>query len=340
MKKAALFVLEDELLVNILKLIFKEIDYDVVTAKTPKEAIDKTTKQIFNIVVIGKNESTIVKSRLADIIYEKAPKPKPHVIIIREPGDMIYRADYITTIRHPSFHQELLKSISVIDENKKIKQILYGSSEVIDNFIKTEEFVKTSPSAFFKNIKGNQKFEIRVDNKRMVGFVMSGEIYVLYSDFQDPYGVFLWDSIEAVKEDLKIPEFLSLQLGNDVFKINFREFIFKSLERIYDKDRLLSFVPSTNRIIEIRAPSYILEQCDFIKNNFDVKWLESQNGEVSFDDILKEYKYDLGKVRALVAMYILGIIELSKNSSTVETQFDVKIKKSFLKKIIDKIRGL
>ncbi len=340
MEKTALFVMDDELLVNILKLIFKEIDYEVQAVKTPKEAIENVTKEVFYIVVIGKNESTIVKSRLADIIYEKALKPKPHIIIVREPGDMIYKADYITTIKHPTFHQELLKSISLIDENKKIKQILYGSKQIVDNFIKSDEFSQTTPSEFFKNMKGNQKFEIRAENKRMIGFVMSGEIYVLFSDFQDPYGTFTLDSIEAVKEDLKIPEFLSLQLGNNVFKINFKEFIYKSLERIYDKDKLLSFVPSVDKTIEVKAPSYILEQCSFIKNNFDIKWLESKSEDITFEEILKENKYDLSKVRALVAMYILGIIELSKEGSTVNTQFDVKIKKSFLKKIIDKIRGL
>ncbi len=340
MKKTALFVLDDELLVSILKLIFKEIDYDVYSTRAPKEAIEEVAKRIFPIVVVGKNEGTVVKSRLADIIYEKALKPKPHIIIIREPGDMIYKSDYITTIKHPTFHQDLLKAISVIDENKKIKQILYGNQNIIENFIKFDNYSKVTISEFFKNMKGNQKFEIKVNSKRIVGFIMSGEIYILYSDLQDPYGIFSYDFADAVKEDLKIPEFLSLQLGNDVFKINFREFVFRSLERIYDKDKLISFIPSTNKAIEVKAPSYILEQCKFIEENFDIKWLETKSGDISVDEILKEYKYDLGKLRALVAMYILGMIEFMKDDITVNTQFDVKIKKSFLKKIIDKIRGL
>ncbi len=340
MKKAALFILNDELLVKILKLIFKEIDYETYTVKTPKEAIEWVTSRVFSMVVVGKNEGTVVKSRLADIIYEKSLKPKPHIIIIKEPGDMVYKADYITTIKHPTFHQDLLKEISLIDESKKIKQMLYGDQQIVDNFIKSDNYSTTSPVEFFKSIKGNQKFEIRTDTKRMVGFVMSGELYILFSDFQDPYAVFSLNSIKAVKEDLKIAEFLSLQLGNNVFKVGFREFVFSSLERIYDKDRLLSFLPSTNKTINVKAPSYILEQCRFVTENFDIKWLESKSEEISVEDILKEYKYDLGKLRTIVAMYILGMIELSKEDSTLNTKFDVKIKKSFLKKIIDKIRGL
>ena len=340
MKKLALFILEDKLLVNILKLIFEEIEYEVRVAKTPKEAIENVAKEIFYVVVIGKNESTIVKSKLADIIYERSLKPKPYIIVIREPGDMIYKTDYVSVIKHPTFHQDLLKQISIIDENKKIKQILYGNKDIVDDFIKSNKHFEINVIDFFKTLKGNQKFELAFNGKRIIGFIMNGELYILYSDLQDPYSVFSLGVVRVIKEDMKIPEFLSLQLGGDVFKISFREFVFKSLEKLYDKDKLLALIPSTNKIIDVKAPTYVLEQCSFVKSNFDARWLESKSGEISVDDILKKYRYDLDKLRAIVAMYILGIIELKSDAAVVNTQFDVKIKKSFLKKIIDKIRGL
>lgn len=340
MEKKALLILNDEFFADVLKFIFEKIDYEVIVVSSPKQAIEQIGNQGFSIIVVGRNEGTVVKSKLADILYEKSPSPKPHIIVMKEPGDMVYKSEFTTIIKYPVFFHDLLQSVSFADDSNKVKKLLHGNKTVGDNFIKNRTYTTCDIGVFVRKLKGNRKFEIKCENKKIVGFVMSGELYIIHSDLENPYAILSCKEADVVKEDLEIQEFLSLNLGSDIFKVNLRDFVITSLQKIYDKDRLLAFVPSLNKIIMVKAPRYILEQSFFIKSNFDTKWLEHKSGKISIDDILREYRYDMNKIRAIVAMYLLGMIDLTENESEINTKFDVKIKKSFLKKIMDKIRGL
>ncbi len=338
MRKKALVLLTDRLLVNIMRTILESVGFDVIQAETPKEAVSFVGSEKYNVVFIGRHEGTVVKNKLADIIYEKALSPKPHIVIMREPGDLVHRDVHVSVIKHPTFHHEVLESVASVDGRPgDVPQ--FSRSELADSFIRFKHFVKLDIVKLFRNLKGNRKFEIRAEGKRVVGFTMNGEIYVLYSDLDDPYSLINFSILEMATEEMKIAEFLSLQLGPDVFKVGIKEFVFKSFEKVSQRERLLSFIPSEESRIEVKAPKYVLNQCYFIKSNFDVDWLESKSGRITVAEATKNSQ-DLSRLRAIVAMYVLGMIELTTEEQEVKTKFDVKIRKSFLKKIIDKIRGL
>ncbi len=348
MEKQALFVLDDEILAELFKTIFNRVDYKVTVVETTKDAIEEIIKSTYSIILIGSNKGSVVKNKLADILYDKAFGFKPHIIIIKEPGDIIYKSDHITFIRRPSFHQELLKSLSIIDENKKIKQMLDGDNTVniAENFIKNKNFKPYKPINFFKHIKGNKKFEILHNNDKIIGFLINNEIHILLSDLENPYSLLSFDNIDVAIEDFEIAEFLSLKTDDKLFKQSFREFLLKSLERINDENKLLSFLGSSDKVISIKAPRYILQQCRIIDANFNLDWLESQNKKITIREIVERYPNDISKLKTIVAMYLLNMIELldvhihTDDIAPKEEKFDVDIKKSLLQKIMDKIRGL
>ncbi len=343
MEKKVLFVLNDELLSDIFRVIFEKIGYSSKTVQTPKEAIDEINKSTYSIVVIGNIKGPIVKSKLADIIYDKAFGFKPHIVILKEPGDIVYNADHITFVRKPAFHTELLNAISAIDENKKITDVLHEvkeSSEAIEEFVKNKEYKTYDIGEFFKQLKGNKKFEIISNNQKVVGFLMNNEFYILSSDFDDPYYLLSLGKVEIAIEKFELSEFLSLKLNKDVFKETLKDYILKALDRIHNVDKILSFFPATDRIISIRAPKYVLQQCKIANANFDIDWLESLSGSITIEDIMNKYKDDIVKLKTMAAMYILNMIEFTEKRRVSNSKFDVQIKKSFLEKIMDKIRGL
>jgi hypothetical protein len=343
MEKKALFVLDDELLVDIFRVVFERTGYLVKSVDNPRDAIDEIAKSAYTAVLIGNNKGSVVKSKLADIIYSKAFNSKPHVILIREPGDIIYKSDNITFIRKPSFYQDLTKTLSMIEDNQRINNTLNENkdSKITEGFVKNKNFKVYSVSQFFKNLKGNKKFEILCGGKKIVGFLMNNEIYILFSELKEPYAVLSCEHIEVAMENIEIAEFLSLKLGDDVFRFSYREFILNGIDRISDKDRLLLFFASLNRTFSIKAPQYVLKQCRIANENANINWLESHSGTITIKEILEKYDYDILKIKTLVVMYILNMIELSEEDLAKETEkFDVKIKKGFLHKIMDKIRGL
>ncbi len=337
MKKKALILLNDRVLIAVLRVILEEFEFENVVVGTPKDAVGMVSKEPFSVVFIGRHEGTVVKSKLADIIYEKSVTPKPHIVIMKEPGDLVHNPENVSVLRYPTFHIEVLDIISELGQEKS-KGRSYVSDEMINSFLKFKYYEKRKVDDLLKALKGNKKFEVKVEDKKIVGFLMNGEIYVLYSDL-DPYNIFSYREVDVAYDDMQISEFLSLQLGPDVFRIGLREFVFKALEKVTDSDYLLSFLPSLGNTIEVKAPKYVLNQCHFIRAHFDVDWLEQQSGNLTLEELIKN-RQDLGRLRSVVAMYLLGMIDLVKNDQIVSSKYDVKIKKSFLRKIIDKIRGL
>lgn len=342
MKDKVLLILEEALLIDILKTIFGQIGYEIDVIDSPREAVDKIVKEHYEIIVIGRNKGTVVKNKLADILYEKSKNRKPHIIIIKEPGDMIPNVNHISIVNYPTFHKAILNSIPASSERSiKIHNLLKNSDFNIDNFIKNKDYKDVNVAEFFKNIKGNIKFEFLSEDKKIVGFVMNGELYILYSDIDDPYDIFLIKNPKVATTYIDIAEFLSLQIDNNVFKINVKDFIIKSLNKVYDQNLLLSLLPSGDKIVVLKAPVYILKQCDFVESNFKIEWLESKSGEITLREMSHQSgEYSVNKLRAVVAMFILNMIELKDDKTNTDSKFDVKIKKSFLKKIMDKIRGL
>ncbi len=344
MEKKALFVLEDEMLATIFKVLFEKVGYKTYIVNSPKDAVEEITKSTYAIVLIGKNRGSIVKSKLADILYDKAFGFKPHIIIVKEPGDIVYSTDHITFIRKPSFHQDLLKSLSIIDENSKIKEMLNSSRDVnvADNFLKNKNYEVKQVSQFLKWLKGNKKFELICSEKKIVGFLMSNEIYILHSDFDNPYSVLSCKKAEIATEEFEIAEFLSLKLGEETFKTTYRKFILKSIESLKQEKDILHILPHTDSIISIKAPRYVLQQCKIVDMNFNIDWLESHNKKTTLKDIMHKYDGDIIKLKTIAAMYLLNMIEFSKITShnNQQPKFDVTIKKSLLEKIMDKIRGL
>ncbi len=337
MKKKALILLNDRVLIAILRVILDEFGFEEVVVGVPKDAVSRVSEESFAVVFIGRHEGTVLKNKLAEIIYEKAALPKPHIIVLKEPGDLVRNSEYITVLRYPTFHSEVLDIISGLSQGEK-KPRSYVSEELVENFLKFKYYEKRRVDDIFRSLKGNKKFEAKIGDKKIVGFVMNGEVYVIYSDI-DPYTIFKYREIDVVSDNMQISEFLSLQLGPDVFRLGLRDFVYKALEKITDTEYLASFLPPLSSTVEVKAPKYVLNQCHFIKAYFDVDWLEKNSGKITFEDLVRN-RQDLGRLRSVVAMYILGMIDAMKDEHVVSSKYDVKIKKSFLRKIIDKIRGL
>ncbi|AEA34000.1 response regulator [Hippea maritima] len=332
-EKRVLIVCDEAILNDIIKFFFEKMSYKVDMVDNPKDAVNKVETFNYQLLIIGKNKGTIVKPKLADILYSKASH-KPHIIVFKDPGEIIPKEFYITPIPRPTFIQDIMKVL----EKEGIKvQNGYSKEEInLENFIENPNYRQTSTFDFFKNLKGNIKFIIKKGNSRLLGLTMGTDLYIISSDLEEPYDIIKLKNTEIAYEPLNLNEFLSMPLSK-VFKANFREFIVKAIDRINDKNLLLSFLPKLDYYIKLKAPVYVLKQIDLIVENIDIDRISSKDENITLRDAI-ENGSSLSKVKAVVCMYILNMIDIEENIES--NKFDVKIKKSFLKKIIDKIRGL
>ncbi len=333
-KKKVLIVCNEALLRDLIIFTLEKLQCEVELVDNPKDAVKRIESDNYNIVVIGDNKGTVVKSKLAEIIYNKC-KRKPQIVIFKRINETIPKEFYLTVINKPTFHEALLE----VAEKEGIQTTHMHQLEHIDlsNYIKLPHFRKTNIVKFFKNLKGNLKFHIRNEKEEILGFTMGADIFILKSTLDNIHSILLLENVETSTEPLNLNEFLSLTLDTKTFKSNLRDFIINCVDNINDKEKLLEIMPERDSIVTLKAPSYIVKQIDIIKENIDIDKLNTPENNLTINDIIENGE-NINKLKALICMHILNMIEIEQPASP--SKYDVKIKKSFLKKIIDRIRGL
>ncbi len=333
-KKKALIISSESLFSDIISFTLEKLLCEADVVENPKDAVNKIEQSHYDLIVISDNNGTIVKAKLAEILYNKA-SIKPHIIIFKKAGEMIPKEFFITVIQKPNFHDQLAK---VVEKLGLQIESLYRHEKVdLANFIKVGHFKEANIFDFFKNLKGNLKFHIKSGSYEVLGFIMGTDIFILHSTLGNIYDILTLENVKVATEPMNLNEFLSMTLEAKTFKSNLRDFLVNAVSQISDAGKLLSFLPDKNFIVSLRAPTYIIKQVDIIENNINVDKLKSDDSATTIGDLL-EGSADINKLKALVCMYILNMIGVEK--PVASGKYDVKIKRSFLKKIIDKIRGL
>ncbi len=334
-KKKALVLCNETLLSDLVVFTLEKLLCDVDLVDNPKDAVNKIESEDYNIVVIGENKGTVVKSKLAEIIYNKA-KRKPHIVIFKKVGETIPKEFYLTIIPRPNFHEELLE---VVEKEGAVPTQIYQMEHIdLSNYIKFPHFKKTNIFNFLKELKGNVKFHIKNNKHEILGFTMGADIFILKSTLNNIYDMLNLNEVEIAKETLNLNEFLSLTLDTKTFKSNLRDFIVNCIINTNDRNLLLSFLPKKESIVTLKAPTYIVRQVDLINQNIEIEKLQNNHNHTTIEDLIGGIEPDLNKIKAVVCMYALNMIDTEE--PVASKKYDVKIKKSFLKKIIDKIRGL
>ncbi len=331
--KRALIICKETLLSDIVSYTLKKLSCSVDVVDNPKDAVSNVEKEDYSLIVIGNNNGTIVKHKLAEIIYNKSNR-KPDIVIFKEPGEIIPKAYYLKILNKPTFHKTFIEILQ--KENPSVSQIYSSEESGLVNYIKIPNFKKTDVASFLKSLKGNVKFHIRSDNDEVLGFTMGADIFILKSTLNNIYDILLLKNTEIATEPLTLNEFLSLTLDTKTFKLNYREFIVNCVNNINNKEELLAMLPDKKSMVTLKAPVYIVKQIDIINNNINIEKLHS-NPNITIEELIQG-ENELEKIKAIVCMHLLNMIEIEKPLET--KKYDVKIKKSFLKKIIDKIRGL
>jgi len=331
--KKALIVCKENLLSEIVAYTLKKLSCSVDIVDNPKDAVNRVEKENYSIIVIGNNNGTIVKHKLAEIIYNKS-LGRPDIVIFKEQGEIIPKTHYLKILNKPTFYKTFIEILQ--KESPTIRQLYYQEESSLSNFIKIPNFKKTDVASFFKNLKGNIKFHIKTEEHEILGFTMGADIFILKSTLNNIYDILSLKNTEVATEPLSLNEFLSLTLDTKTLKINFRDFIVNCISNIKNKDELLSMLPDKKSMVTLKAPVYIVKQIDLINNNINIEKLHS-NPNTTIEELTKDGD-NIDKIKAVVCMYILNMIDVEKPIES--KKYDVKIKKSFLKKIIDKIRGL
>ncbi len=332
-EKKVLIICKEGLLSEIISYTLKKLSCTVDIVDNPKDGVNKVENENYSIIVIGNNNGTIVKHKLAEIIYNKSIG-RPNIVIFKEQGEIIPKAHYLKILDRPTFYKTFIEILQ--KESPTIRDIYSSEEASLSNFIKIPNFKKTDVASFFKNLKGNIKFHIRNEGDEVLGFTMGADIFILKSSLDNIYDILALKNTEIATEPLSLNEFLSLTLDTKTFKLNFRDFIVNCINNISNKDELLSMLPDKKSMVTLKAPVYIVKQIDLINDNINIEKLHS-NPNITIEELIKEGN-DLDKVKAVVCMYLLNMIDIEKPIES--KKYDVKIKKSFLKKIIDKIRGL
>ena len=327
-----LIVCDDIFFTDIICTIFKKINYEIDIVDNPKDAVEMVEKNNYNVIVISSNKGSIVKSKLAEILYNKAKVKPAGILIFKEPGEIVHEDSYIISFLKPNFHTQIIKTLEKLGIQSQIK--IKTDNFDAEKFVKAATFISNRIDSFFKHLKGNKKFILKANSNSLIGFTMGADLYILESTFKDPYSIFEHLNIEVAIESLNISEFLELPIDGTTFKVNLRDFIIKAIEQINDKELLSKIIPSGNFTISIKAPKYIINQIDLIAKNIAI---DDINSGKTIDE-LTDNKNDVNKLKAIACMYLLNMIDFEEIKKP--QKYDVKIKKSFLRKIIDKIRGL
>ena len=334
----ALIILNDNLLAHMLELIFTEHNFEVDIVDEPKSALSLIADYKYPLIVIGDNRSVVVKNKLAALILDKYDEHKPDIVIFKRSTENVFPYRHITIFSYPKLHDDIASIINSIDihhpaaekagPNTIIKNRKY---EPIDNL-----------GDFFHTLKGNLKMDFLADDKRINGFTMGNEFYFIYCEFDKPSDLFFAKDISVAREKLDLSDIISID-SKKFKKESISCFIRNGINDIRDKDYFLSLLPKNKERIVIKAPQNIIRRLPMISELSNFEDIFFGNNDLTFGYLKKQYNESVDILRAVAYMYMLKMIdfeELQTKDEDANKKFDVKIKKGFLRKIMDKIKGL
>ncbi len=332
-----LIILNDSLLARVLELIFAEHNFEVDIVDNPQSALSLIADYKYPLIVIGDNRSVITKNKLAALILDKYDEHKPDIVIFKRSTENVFPYRHVTIFSYPKLHDNIASVINSVDihpaeekpgPNTIIKNKKY---EPIDNL-----------GDFFHTLKGNLKMDFLADGKRINGFIMGNEFYFIYCEFDKPSDLFFAKDISVAREKLDLSDIISID-SKKFNKESVSCFIKNGINDIRDKDYFLSLLPKNKERIVIKAPQNIIRRLPMISKIESFEDIFFRNDNLTFGYLKKQYNESVDILRAIAYMYMLKMIdfeELQPEDEYTNKKFDVKIKKGFLRKIMDKIKGL
>ncbi len=335
--RKVLIVLNDNLLAHMLELIFTEHNFSADIVDGPKSALDRIADYKYPLIVIGDNKGIVVKNKLAALILDKYDEHKPNIIIFKRSTENVFPYRHITIFNYPSLHNDISSFINSMDVYPAAEKS--GSNTIIKN--KKYEPIDNLGD-FFHTLKGNLKMDFLADGRKINGFIMGNEFYFIYCGFDKPSDLFFAKNISAAREELKLSDVISID-SKKLEKESVSSFVRNGINDISDKNYLLSMLPKNRERIVIKAPRNIIKQSPMVNalDNFEDIFFRDDNLTLGY--LKKQYNESIDILRAVIYMYMLKMIdfeELQTKDEDTNKKFDVKIKKGFLRKIMDRIRGL
>ncbi|WP_291490289.1 hypothetical protein [Desulfurella sp.] len=329
--KKAYLVLDDNLLVKILQYILSTDGWSVDWVDDPRQIKEDIVN--YSLIIIGNHKGLTTKSKLAEVFLEKINannlEPgfiKPTIVILKDETDIISNTKDVVSIVYPSFHKEIFAAISNI--NNKFKTL---------ERISFDNFKEVRLGEFLNSIRSNQKISFLVGNRQLKVLIVGSEINFLHSDFENFYDIFNYPTLYVAQDIIEISDLSNIS-NEKTPRLSLKNFVWEGIKKIENKEHLMSLLPKDRNIVTVKAPLYAVKSSLLPGSNFDIDWLMN-NSDISIDKILRRYGYDIRILQNIVIMYMLRIIDLSSDQESTN-KFDVRIKKSVLHKILDKIRGL
>jgi len=329
-KKASL-ITDDEVLAHILQYMLEKKGFAVEWVDDPRHIKDDVSNYAF--ILIGNHKGVTTKNKLAEAFLEKINDSnvyqntiKPSIVVLKNDSDIIPNSRDIVAINYPTFHKEIIDIISNIEN--KLKSL---------EKISIENFKEVHLGEFFNSIRSNQKITFLIGHKQLKMLIIGNEINILYSDFDNYYEIFNYPHLYVTQDIIEISDLSNISNEN-IPRIGLKNFVWEGIKNITQKEQLMALLPKGKNIINVKAPLYATKGALLPGSNLDIEWLIN-NSEVSIDKILRRYNQDIKVLQNIVCMYMLRVIDLSSDQE-IPAKFDVKIKKSVLHKILDKIRGL
>ncbi len=330
MKKAYL-IMDDDLLVKILQFMLSTDSWSVDWVDDPRNIKEEISN--YNLIVIGNHKGIATKAKLAEAFLEKINASnsdqsffKPSIVILKDENDIVPNSKEVLTIAYPSFHKEIFTAISNI--NNKLKTL---------EKISLDNYDEVRLGEFLNSIRSNQKISFFAGNKQLTVLIIGSELNFLHSDFDNLYDIFKYPTLYVSQDIIDISDLSNISNENTT-RLSLKNFIWEGIKNIYDRNHLMSLLPKDRNIINVKAPLYALKSSLLPGTILDPEWLINNSG-ISIDKILRKYSYDIKALQDIVVLYLLRVIDLSSDQDAIH-KFDVKIKKSVLHKILDKIRGL
>ena len=333
-----LIILNDSLLARVLELIFAEHNFEVDIVDNPQSALSLIADYKYPLIVIGDNRSVITKNKLAALILDKYDEHKPDIVIFKRSTENVFPYRHVTIFSYPKLHDNIASVINSIDIHRPAEEKA-GPNTIIKNR-KYEPIDNLGD--FFHTLKGNLKMDFLADGKRINGFIMGNEFYFIYCEFDKPSDLFFAKDISVAREKLDLSDIISID-SKKFNKESVSCFIKNGINDIRDKDYFLSLLPKNKERIVIKAPQNIIRRLPMISKIESFEDIFFRNDNLTFGYLKKQYNESVDILRAIAYMYMLKMIdfeELQPEDEYTNKKFDVKIKKGFLRKIMDKIKGL
>jgi len=332
-----LIVLNDSLLARMLELIFTEYIFEADIADGSESALSLIDNYKYPLIVIGDSKCIVVKNKLASLILDKYDEHKPNIIIFKRSTENVFPYRHVTVLNYPKLHNDIASVLNSIDIHP-----MDGKS-IPNTIIKNRKYEPINNLGdFFYTLRGNLKIDFLADGREINGFIMGNEIYFLYCEFDKPSDLFFAKDLSVSREKLDLSDIISID-SKKLDKENIGHFIEHGINDIRDKNYFLSLLPKNKERIVIKAPRSIIRQLPMISELEGFEDVFFGNNDLALGYLRKQYNESIDLLRALAYMYMLKMIDFEELQEKVEytkKKFDVKIKKGFLRKIMDKIRGL